>query len=82
MLHVHVRVDAAGMTILPAASMTARRIRVGQRARRRNGGDGLALHADVTLGDALGRHHVAATNDQVEHGLPRSSFVGWVERQR
>ena len=74
--HVHVRIDAAGHDDLARRVDDARRIRVGQRAGRRDRGDRLALDGDIAPRHALRRHHVAAANDQVEHGrLP----VGWVD---
>src|SRR6185503_18409898 len=71
MLHVDVRVDASGHDDLARRIDDSRSIAVGQRARRGDGGNGLALDGEIALRHPLRGHHIAATNDQVQHARPR-----------
>ena len=77
MLHVHVRVDAAGHDDL------AHRVDHSVRHRRRPACPGAATAAMVSplmarsqLRHALRRHHVAAANDQIQHACPRQPSSG------
>ena len=76
-LHVNVRIDAAGHDDLVPSVDHPRCVSVGERPRRRNGDDCFAHDGHVALGDALGCHHVAAANNQIQHVyavLPRSTW--------
>jgi hypothetical protein len=67
-MHVDVRIDAAWDHDLAGRIDDARSRGVAKRPRRRDRRDSLAFDRDVATRDALRRHHVAAANDQVEHG--------------
>jgi hypothetical protein len=65
-MEVHVRIDAAGHDDMP------RRIdQLGGLGRQRSGsgdrGNRFAGDRDVTANDALGRHHIAVANNEIEH---------------
>jgi hypothetical protein len=62
-VHVHMRIDAAGHDDLARGVDNPGGIRVRERTRRCNGRGRLALHRDITLRHALRRHHIAATDD-------------------
>jgi hypothetical protein len=64
---MHVRVDAAWHDDMPVASISCLAESAGNASGSGDRGDRLAGDRDVTAHDALGCHHIAAANNEIEH---------------